>query len=130
MKEYFLTKEGVLTESVSKVYLSDDKLYHHPSNNVVNIYNVLKIKDIDKMFEKEIVINGNKFRYPEIDGYGYEEGFPNVTYTYVDNSDIYVSFNITSETTKENYMLNPLYTMYNRVSELYESISEEMMKYY
>lgn len=56
MKQMFLTKEGILTESVSFVYLSEDKEYFHSDINTVGIYDKLKIKDIHSLILDEFYL--------------------------------------------------------------------------
>ena len=47
MREMFLTKEGTLTESIKRVYLSKDGKYYHANNSIVAAYENFNIKDID-----------------------------------------------------------------------------------
>ena len=41
----FLTKEGVLTESITHVYVSEDKEYYHTNASIVKVYENFNIKD-------------------------------------------------------------------------------------
>lgn len=65
----FLTKEGILTESTTHVYVSDDKEYYHTNASIVKIYENFKIKDFDKLIPNTYDYKGQIFEYPEINGY-------------------------------------------------------------
>lgn len=41
----FLTKEGILTESITHVYVSEDKEYYHTNASIVKVYENFNIKD-------------------------------------------------------------------------------------
>ena len=126
MTEKFITKEGVLTDSVTKVYLADDCLYLHKDSSVIYIYEKLNIMDVDKIFPKEINISGFEFCYPRIDCSDFS-----VTYTAKENNDYYVSFDFDASLTSENFkLLKPKFEFFNRDNELFEEIDESVLQYH
>lgn len=66
MKEAYLTEDGKVHEKVEMVYISEDKKYFHKERENVKIYEILKIKDIDKLIPKEYIYNEEKYINPEI----------------------------------------------------------------
>lgn len=126
MKEMFLTKEGTLTETVKKVYLSDDNTYYHTNSCVVTIYNKLKIKNVDKIFPEEININGYIFNYPSIDCSDLS-----VTYTAKDDGDIYANFYFDKNLTYENFKtIKPSFEIFDIGSEIFEDLDENDLQYH
>lgn len=115
----YLTKEGTLTESVSSVYLSKDEKYYHRNMSIVKLYEDFNIKDFDKLVPSSYFYKGNEFHYPEINAFDKE-----ITYTYKDDSDIYVSFHIDSNFNKDTISLStPSFSMFDRTSELFVDLS-------
>lgn len=115
MKEMYLTKEGVLTESISSVYLSEDKEYFHSSINTVGIYDKLKIKDINSLIQDTFIYNGVVFFNPDI---SYSD--LTLTYTAQDDEDFYVEFKIDSNFNKDTILSStPYFYRWDKSSELF-----------
>lgn len=125
MREVFRTKEGIITESVTKVNISDDGLYIDENCSNVRAYEKYGIKGYYNSLPKEIELFLEKepFHCCELNVYEDE-----VTYTSKENGDKYISYNIKKE--RDITKLTPTYIVYDRGRELYEDVDEITFRYY
>lgn len=118
MKEAYLTEDGKIHEKVEIVYISEDKKYFHKERENVKIYEILKIKDIDKLIPKEYIYKEEKYINPKIN-------VRNLTVEYKSKKqeavfEIYINFN-------KNSIKNgkPSFWRYDKELETYIEIYEE-----
>lgn len=126
MKQMYLTKEGILTETVSYVYLSEDKEYFHSDINTVAIYDKLKIKDIHSLILDEFIYNGVVFFNPDI---SYSD--LTLTYTLKEDDDFYVEFKIDANFNKDTiFSAKPHFYKWDNDSELFCDIFDNELDNY
>lgn len=123
MKPAYLTEDGNVYENFKHVYLSDDKKYFHKDRNIVKIYELFKIKDINQLIPKEYIYKGEIFTNPQID-------ISNLTIEYKSKEQeivfqIDINFN-------ENSIQNgkPHFWRYDKELETYIEIYEEEIENY
>lgn len=68
MKEMFLTKEGTLTDSVTRVTVAEDGTICK-THNECSAYEKLGFKPV---YTEQITFNGDTWHYPELNGYDLE----------------------------------------------------------
>lgn len=126
MKQMYLTKEGILTESVSSVYLSEDKEYFHSDINTVGIYDKLKVKDIHSLILDEFIYNEVVFFNPDI---SYSD--LTLTYTLKEDDDFYVEFKIDANFNKDTILsAKPHFYKWDSDSELFWDIFDNELDNY
>lgn len=117
MREMFLTKEGTLTESIKRVYLSKDGKYYHANNSIVAAYENFNIKDIDKLIPTTYNFKNKIFSFFDVNG------FKGTILYKLSDSDIYLEFSFDSSFNKNSIQkLKPTFFRWDSYTELYIEI--------